>query len=334
MKISYNWLKEYLAIDLPVEEVSEILTDIGLEVEGLEKKQSVEGGLEGLVVGAVQSAEQHPNADRLKVTMVDVGEPELRQIVCGAPNVAAGQKVIVALPGTTLYPTGGEPFTIKKGKIRGEASLGMICAEDEIGIGHDHDGIIVLEGPASPGAAASTVIPMETDYIIEIGLTPNRSDATNHVGVAKDLRAALKFNKGLTEEVKMPDVSKFKVDSKKMPIAVEVLDTDACPRYTGVSIAGVSVKESPDWLKTKLEALGLNPINNIVDITNFVLHELGQPLHAFDADKITGKKVVVKKQKAGTSFVTLDEAERKLQCKPSLTRFCWGKRILPRLVLA
>ena len=312
MKISHNWLKDYIELDLAIEEISEILTDIGLEVEGLEKTQSIEGGLAGLVIGEVKTAEKHPNADRLKVTTVDVGEEELRQIVCGAPNVAAGQKVIVALPGTTLYPLGGDSFTIKEGKIRGEASLGMICAEDEIGIGQDHDGIIELDSAARVGAAATTVIPVETDYIIEIGLTPNRSDATNHIGVAKDLKAALKFNKGFTGEVKMPDVSKFKVDHKKLPIAVEVQDTKACPRYAGVSIANVTVKESPEWLKTKLKALGLNPINNIVDITNFVLHELGQPLHAFDLDQITGKKIVVKKEKANTKFITLDEQERKL----------------------
>ncbi len=312
MKISYNWLKDYLDIDLAPEKVAEILTSTGLEVEGMEQVQSIEGGLQGLVIGAVESAEKHPNADKLTLTKVNVGGEELLQIVCGAPNVAAGQKVVVATVGTTLYPTEGDPFKIKKGKMRGEVSMGMICAEDEIGIGTDHDGIIVLDENAPVGEPVTAVIPVETDTIFEIGLTPNRSDATGHIGVAKDLLAALRTNENYTGNVKMPNVDNFAVDNKDWAIPVEVENVEACPRYTGVSISGVTIKESPDWLQQKLKSIGLVPISNVVDITNFILHELGQPLHAFDADEIVGKKVIVKNLTDQSTFVTLDEKERKL----------------------
>ncbi|MGB1241164.1 MAG: phenylalanine--tRNA ligase subunit beta [Chitinophagales bacterium] len=312
MKVSYNWIKDYLNIDMPVEKVGEILTDTGLEVEGIEKIQSIEGGLEGLVVGLVKTAEQHPNADRLRVTTVDVGAGEDLQIVCGAPNVAAGQKVIVATVGTKLYPTSGEPFSIKKGKIRGQVSMGMICAEDEIGIGTDHDGIVVLAEDTPVGKAAKEVYELEDDYMIEIGLTPNRSDAIGHVGVAKDLAAALTIHHGFTGTVQTPDVSAFAVDNHDLEIPVRVENTEACPRYAGVSIKGVTIKESPEWLQNRLKAIGVRPISNIVDITNFVLHELGQPLHAFDADKIKGGKVVVKTLAQDSLFLSLDEQERKL----------------------
>lgn len=312
MKVSYNWLKDYLKIDMPAAEIGKILTGTGLEVEHIEQKQSIEGGLEGLVVGFVESAERHPNADKLSLTKVNVGGDELLQIVCGAPNVAAGQKVVVAQIGTMLYPVEGEPFKIKKGKIRGEASMGMICAEDEIGLGTDHDGIIVLDENVEIGKPASEVLPVEIDHIFEIGLTPNRSDATGHIGVAKDLLAALKTNEGYKGDLQLPDVSKFAVDNTDLTIPVEVKNVEACPRYTGVSISGVTVKESPEWLKKKLESIDLSPINNVVDITNFILHELGQPLHAFDADEIIGKKVIVKNLPNESAFTTLDEKERKL----------------------
>lgn len=312
MKVSYNWIKDYLDIDMPIEKVGEILTDTGLEVEGIEKIQSIEGGLEGLVVGLVKTAEKHPNADKLKVTTVDIGNGEALNIVCGAPNVAAGQKVIVATVGTKLYPVNGEPFAIKKGKIRGEVSMGMICAEDEIGIGTDHDGIVVLAEDTPIGKAVKEVYEMEDDYMIEIGLTPNRSDAIGHVGVAKDLAAALTIHHGFEGEVTVPDVSSFSVDNHDLEIPVTVEDTEACPRYSGVSIKGVTIKESPEWLQNRLKAIGVRPISNIVDITNFVLHELGQPLHAFDADEIKGGKVVVKTLPQDSVFVSLDEQERKL----------------------
>ena len=313
MKISYNWLKDYLNIDLTAEKAGEILTDIGLEVEGIEKTQSIEGGLSGLVVGEVKSAEQHPNADRLRVTTVDVGNGEDLQIVCGAPNVAAGQKVIVATVGTMLYPTSGEAFKIKKGKIRGQVSLGMICAEDEIGVGTSHEGIMVLDASIAVGTPAKEVFDIKEDYIIEIGLTPNRSDATCHVGVAKDLAAALRVNHAFEGEVKMPSIADFAIDNNDLEIAVSVENYAACPRYTGLSISNIEVKESPEWLKEKLSAIGVRPISNIVDVTNFILHELGQPLHAFDAEKVTGKQVIVKNLAQDTPFVTLDETERKLQ---------------------
>lgn len=306
MKISYKWLQQFIKTTKSPDELSLILTNIGLEVESLEKVQSIPGGLEGLVIGYVKECVQHPNADRLKVTKVDVGLPEDLQIVCGANNVAAGQKVVIATVNTTIYPTIGEPFKISKSKIRGEVSEGMICAEDEIGLGHDHAGIIELDADAEIGLAASSYFKMEDDFVFEIGLTPNRADAASHLGVARDLAAYLNL------EMSMPDVSSFKVDNQELTIPVELQDQDACRRYSSLSISGITVKESPDWLKDKLNAIGIRPINNVVDVTNFVLHELGQPLHAFDADAIAGQKVIVKKCTEGTMFSTLDDVERKL----------------------
>jgi phenylalanyl-tRNA synthetase beta chain len=306
MKISYKWLQQFINTNKTPEELSLILTNIGLEVESLEKVQSIPGGLEGLVIGYVKECAQHPNADRLKVTKVDVGLGEDLQIVCGANNVAAGQKVVVATVNTTIYPTTGEPFKISKSKIRGEVSEGMICAEDEIGLGHDHAGIIELDADAKIGLAASSYFKLEDDFVFEIGLTPNRADAASHLGVARDLAAYLNL------EITMPDISSFKVENQELVIPVEIQDQDACRRYSSVSISGITVKESPEWLKDKLNAIGIRPINNVVDVTNFVLHELGQPLHAFDADAIAGQKVIVKKCAEGTIFTTLDDVERKL----------------------
>lgn len=312
MKISLNWLKDYLDINLSAEKLGEVLTDIGLEVEGMEEVESIKGGLEGIVIGQVKTCGKHPNADRLSLTTVDIGREDLLQIICGAPNVAAGQKVMVAPAGTTIHPTEGEPFPIKKGKIRGETSEGMICAEDEIGLGHNHDGIMVLPEDAKVGTLARDYMQVEKDYVYEIGLTPNRSDATNHLGVAKDVAAALKINYEHTGTLNLPSVEDFKVDNNDLPVDVIVENTEACPRYAGVSIKGVTIKESPDWLKKRLQAVDVRPINNIVDITNFVLHELGQPLHAFDLDKIQEQKVIVKTLPQDTSFLSLDEIERKL----------------------
>jgi len=312
MKISYNWLKSYIDFDISPETLCEILTDIGLEVEGLQTWESVKGGLKGLVVGHVLEEGKHPNADKLKLTKVDIGNGTPLDIVCGAPNVAAGQKVIVATVGTTIYPIEGEPFTIKKAKIRGEASQGMICAEDEIGLGTSHDGIMVLADSNEPGKAISEIFEVENDYIIDIGLTPNRSDAFSHTGVAKDLKTALQINHGFTDKVKMPEVNQFPSVKKKAPISVEIIDNDKCLRYAGLYLSNVTIKESPNWLKNRLTAVGVRPISNVVDITNFILHELGQPLHAFDADKIKGNKVLVQSLKAGTPFLALDEKEYKL----------------------
>jgi phenylalanyl-tRNA synthetase beta chain len=313
MKISYNWLKQYLHINLPAEEVADLLTNCGLEVEGIEAFQSLKGGLEGLVIGEVKTCAKHPNADKLSLTTVDIGKENLLSIVCGAPNVAAGQKVIVATVGSKLYPIEGEPFEIKKSKIRGELSEGMICAEDEIGLGKSHEGIIVLPTDAKVGMSAKDFFKVEEDKIFEIGLTPNRADAASHIGVARDLNAILiSENKSENTGVIYPSLKDFKIDNNSFPIEVEVPDTNACPRYSGITVSGVAVKESPPWLKNKLLSIGVHPINNIVDITNYVLHECGQPLHAFDADEITGKKVIVRKAKAGEKFITLDSVERKL----------------------
>jgi phenylalanyl-tRNA synthetase beta chain len=316
MKISYNWLKDYLNFELSPEKLSKLLTDSGLEVEGLEKWQSVKGGMEGIVIGEVVTCEKHPNADKLSVTTVDIGDGTLLPIVCGAPNVAAGQKVVVATVGTKLYE-GDNYFEIKKAKLRGEVSEGMICAEDEIGLGTSHDGIMVLDEKAKPGTTAAGFFNITEDYIFEIGLTPNRTDAMSHIGTDRDIKAVLDnidfLNKIQSErEINPPSIDKFKVDNHDLDIEVIVENSEACPRYTGVTISGIEVKESPDWLKNRLNAIGLKPINNIVDITNYVLHETGQPLHAFDADKITGNKVVVKKLSKGTKFTTLDEEEREL----------------------
>jgi phenylalanyl-tRNA synthetase beta chain len=306
MKISYNWLKTFINTDKNQDEISTILTAIGLEVESLEKVQAIPGGLEGLVIGYVKEAVQHPNADRLRITKVNVGAAEDLQIVCGAPNVAAGQKVIVATVGCDVHPTDGEPFKINKSKIRGEVSEGMICAEDEIGLGKGHDGIMVLPEDASIGALAKNYFKLNDDFVFEIGLTPNRADAASHLGVARDLAAYLKI------DIIKPNVEGFKIDNQSNKIEVEVIDEDAAPRYSGVTISGITVQDSPKWLKEKLAVIGLRPINNIVDVTNFVLHDLGQPLHAFDADEIIGGKVIVKKCAQGTKFKTLDEVERTL----------------------
>ncbi len=310
MKLSYNWLKQYIDMDVDPHELSAILTDIGLEVEGMEKFQSVKGGLEGIVIGEVLTCERHANADKLSVTTVNVGDKVL-PVVCGAPNVAKGQKVLVATVGTTLYDDDNE-FKIKKSKIRGEVSEGMICAEDELGLGTSHDGIMVLGNDAPVGKPAKEYINIEEDWVYEIGLTPNRADATSHIGSARDLVAGLNWLKSGNYKLDIPSADGFKVDNNDLDIEVIVEDTDACPRYSGVTISGITVEESPEWLKNRLNAIGVRPINNIVDITNFVLHETGQPLHAFDAAKITGKKVIVKKLPSETPFVTLDEMERKL----------------------
>ncbi len=313
MKISYHWLKEYLPIERKPEEISDILTDIGLEVEGLDSFERVKGGLKGVVVGHVLTCEQHPNADRLKVTTVDVGGETPLNIVCGAPNVAAGQKVLVATIGTELH-SGEESFKIKKGKIRGEVSEGMICAEDELGLGESHDGIMVLDEAAVPGTAAADHLGFDSIPVFEIGLTPNRADAMGHYGVARDLRAALK-RRGEEKLMSLPSTAQFKVDNTQRVIPVEIENKDACPHYMGVTLTEVKVGPSPDWLQTALKSIGLSPINNVVDITNYVLHETGHPLHAFDADAIKGQKVIVKNLENGTPFTTLDDKERKLDAR-------------------
>lgn len=325
MKISYNWLKQYIDIDLPAEKLAEILTDIGLEIEGIEEYESIKGGLEGLIIGEVKTAMKHSNADKLTVTTVDIGREELLSIVCGAPNVKAGQKVVVATVGTTLY-SNDDSFKIKKTKIRGKVSEGMICAADEIGIGNSHDGIMVLDNDTPVGTPAKEYFKIETDTVFEIGLTPNRIDGGSHIGVARDLAAFfqhkhyigdtdfLKENTAPPRLIK-PMNEKFAVDNTELPIEVIIEDGNLCPRYSGITIKGIEIKESPDWLKNKLKSIGLNPINNIVDITNYILHETGQPLHAFDADKIAGKKIIVKTLPEGTPFITLDEEKRKLSAE-------------------
>lgn len=310
MNISYNWLKEYLDFDLQPEEVSAALTSIGLETGGVEEVQTIKGGLEGLVIGEVLTCVEHPNSDHLHITTVNVGGEEPLQIVCGAPNVAAGQKVVVAVNGTKLYD-GDEVFTIKRSKIRGVESNGMICAEDEIGIGTDHAGIIVLPADAVVGTPAKEYYNVKSDYVLEVDITPNRVDGTSHFGVARDLAAYLKQN-GKPTALKRPSVDAFKIDDETPAIEVIVENTEACPRYSGVTIKGVTVKESPEWLKNRLTIIGLRPINNVVDVTNYVLHEMGQPLHSFDAGKVKGNKVIVKTQPEGTKFVTLDGVERTL----------------------
>ena len=311
MKISYNWLKQFIKIDWDAEKTGKLLTDLGLEIEGITPYESVKGGLKGIVVGEVLTCDQHPNADRLKVTTVDIGDDDPVQIVCGAPNVAAGQKVPVATIGTTLYTPEGEAWKIKKGKIRGEESHGMICAEDELGLGESHDGIMVLDESLNVGTAASEVFEIENDDIFEIGLTPNRADAMSHFGVARDLKAGL-LQKELPLELITPSVMSYHVDARSLKIDVDVIDKDKCPRYCGVTISGVKVAPSPSWLQHRLKSIGLSPINNIVDISNYVLHELGQPLHAFDANKISGNKVEVRTCRAGTKFTTLDDVVREL----------------------
>lgn len=311
MKISYNWLREYVDTDLSPEEMAKILTDTGLEVEGLEKIESVQGGLKGVVIGEVLSCEKHPDADRLKVTTVTVGGDPLH-IVCGAPNVAVGMKVVVATVGCTLYPEPDKPFKIKESKIRGQLSQGMLCAEDELGLGESHDGIMALPDDARVGTPAASFFELEDDYQIEIGLTPNRSDALGHIGVARDLVAYLNTHSESVTTLKWPDVSNFKVDSSDLPVSVIVEDNNACPRYMGTTIKGVKVEASPSWLQKRLRAIGLAPINNVVDVTNFVMYELGTPLHAFDVARLNGK-IVVKTAKNGDTFTTLDEVERTLE---------------------
>ncbi len=311
MKISYNWLKQFINIDWEAERTGELLTDLGLEIEGITSFTSVPGGLEGVVVGHVLTCKKHPNADKLKLTEVDLGNGEPVQIVCGAPNVAKGQKVPVATVGTTLYSPEGEPWKIKKGKIRGETSMGMICAEDELGLGQSHDGIMVLNSKLKPGTPASKVFEIEMDDVFEIGLTPNRADAMSHWGVARDFRAGL-LQQDIPLELITPSNSSFHVDNRTLRIDVEIEDNTLAPRYCGVTISGIKVGPSPAWVQNRLKAIGLTPINNVVDITNYVLHELGQPLHAFDAAKIANNKIQVKTLDKGTKFITLDGVEREL----------------------
>ncbi len=315
MKIAFGWLKEYLPIEMKVEQAAELLTDIGLEVEGIERVSSIAGELEGLVVGKVLTCGKHPNADRLSVTTVDVGADEPYSIVCGAPNVAAGQHVIVALPGTTLHPIKGDAFTIKKGKIRGEVSNGMICAEDEIGLGTGHDGILVLDKEYAPGTPAKEVFRIFTDDVLEIGLTPNRTDAMCHYGVARDLRASIRSRDKNGIALQLPSVSGFSVKEKTQSIKISIEDNKRCLRYAGIRIKGVKMGPSPDWMQARLKSIGLRPINLVVDVTNYVLHETGHPLHAFDADRIEGGHIIVKTLDEGTEFVTLDGVTRKLSAE-------------------
>lgn len=305
MKISLNWVRDFIKLGATSDEITDKLTKSGLEVEGIEAFESIQGGLKGIVIGEVLTCEKHPDADKLSKTTVDIGG-EVVPVVCGAPNVAAGQKVVVATVGATIYPSEGDSFVIKKAKIRGEVSIGMICAEDELGLGQSHDGILVLDTDLPNGTPAATYFEIENDEVIEIGLTPNRADATSHFGVAREIQALF------GEKASLPDLSKFKSDKTTGEISLKVEDADACLRYAGLLLEGVQVKSSPDWLKARLKAIGLSPINNIVDITNYVLHGLGQPMHAFDADKITTGNVVIKTLPSGTLFKTLDEVERKL----------------------
>lgn len=315
MKLSYSWLQQYIDIDIDPQKLSELLTDGGLEVEGLEKVESIKGGLEGIVIGKVLTCEKHSNADKLSVTTVDVGNGQTLPIVCGAPNVAAGQKVLVATVGTILYD-GDESFKIKKSKIRGEVSEGMICAEDELGLGSSHDGIMVLPEEAETGKAAKEFFNVTDDWVYEIGLTPNRADATSHIGSARDLVAVInRFYPEKKLSLKIPDVSAFNIDNTNLDIDVSIINNEACARYSGICISNIEIKESPEWLQNRLKSIGLRPINNVVDITNYVLMETGHPLHAFDYDRIEGKKVQVKTAEEGSSFVTLDDVERKLTAK-------------------
>jgi len=314
MKISYNWIKDYLKIDLEPAKVAEILTSIGLEIDGMEEWESVRGGLKGVVIGEVLTCKKHPDADKLSVTTVNIGSDQPLNIVCGAPNVAADQKVPVATVGTIVFK-GNESLEIKKSKIRGELSEGMICAEDELGLGTSHEGIMVLNNDAKPGTEASSYFKIVKDTVFEIGLTPNRIDSGSHFGVARDLAAYLNLNSDKNEKASLPSVTDFKPDNNKNVYEVIIENTTDCPRYTGITISDVTIGESPEWLKNKLRAVGLNPINNVVDITNFVQHEVGQPLHAFDADKIEGKKVIIKNLSDKSKFITLDGVERSLSSK-------------------
>jgi phenylalanyl-tRNA synthetase beta chain len=315
MTISYNWLCDYLPVKIEPERLSRILTSVGLEVEGLEQYEAVSGGLKGLVIGEVLECGPHPNADKLKLTRVNTGGPEPLSIVCGAANVAAGQKVVVAPPGTTIYPVNGEPVTLKIAKIRGVESHGMICAEDEIGLGESHAGILVLPAAAPVGMPAAEWFKPYSDTLVEIGLTPNHMDAMSHWGVARDVCAWLSLHENKEYRPKLPSVDAFTVGGNSLPVDVSILNPRSCGRYSGLSIMGITIKESPRWMQEKLKAIGIRSINNIVDITNFVLHELGQPLHAFDLDAISGRKIVVRNLPEGTPFVTLDEKERKLSAE-------------------
>lgn len=311
MTISYNWLKEYLRCSLDAHSISLLLTDIGLEVEAVEEYESIKGGLRDFVIGEVITCKRHPNADKLSLTTVNVGEGKVLNIVCGAPNVAAGQKVIVALEGAIIYK-GEESFKIIKSKIRGEVSEGMICAEDELGIGSSHEGILVLPEEVIPGTPAASYFNITSDTIFEIGITPNHADALSHIGVARDLAAAIKVRKMGEVKLEFPDLSSFETDNNELPISVDVVDKEGCIRYSGVSVKSVKVSSSPKWLQTRLKSIGIRPINNIVDISNFVLFEYGQPLHTFDADQIIEGKVIVKKAIEGSKFITLDHVERTL----------------------
>lgn len=306
MKISLNWVKDYINFSESTEQVADLLTNSGLEVEGVEAYQSIKGGLKGLIIGEVIECSKHPNADRLSLTKVKISKTKTVPIVCGAPNVAAGQKVIVAPVGSTIQPAKGEAFKINKAKIRGQVSEGMVCAEDEIGLGTSHDGIMVLDTTKPAGTKVTELFESYEDDVLEIGLTPNRADATSHFGVARELQALI------GKKAKLPNVEKFKHDNTERPVTVEIKNTEACPRYAGLTISGLTVKPSPQWLQNRLKAIGLSPINNVVDVTNYVLHELGQPLHAFDLNEVKGNKIIVKTAKEGEKFVTLDEAERKL----------------------
>ncbi len=315
MTISYNWLCDYLPVKIEPERLSRILTSVGLEVEHIEKYESVKGGLKGLIIGEVLESIPHPNADKLWLTKVNVGQPEPLQIVCGAPNVAAGQKVVVAMPGTTIYPLKGEPITLKVAKIRGMESHGMICAEDEVGLGESHAGIIVLPAAVKVGAPAASWFQPYSDQLIEIGLTPNHMDAMSHLGVARDVCAWLSHHENKEYRPKQPSLNAFKVESNSLPVTVSILNKRSCERYSGVTIKGITIKESPRWIQDKLEAIGIRSINNIVDITNYVLHEMGQPLHAFDLDAIEGATIIVKNLPEGALFVTLDGKERQLSAE-------------------
>ncbi len=310
MKVSYSWIRDFINIPEAIDEHSALLTALGLEVEGLEEFENIKGGLKGIVVGHVKTCVQHPNADKLKLTTVNIGDQTV-QIVCGAPNVAAGQKVPVATIGTTLYTETGEAWKIKKGKIRGEESHGMICAEDELGLGKSHDGIMVLDDALEAGTTFSEVMKISNDQVIEIGLTPNRADAMSHLGVARDLRAGLAIDNDPLEFM-TPSVSSFHVDTRSHRVDIEVMDANLAPRYCGVTLTGIKIQESPDWMKNRLKAIGITPKNNVVDVTNYVMHELGQPLHAFDLNQIEGNKIEVKTLPAGTKFTTLDGEEREL----------------------
>ncbi len=317
MTISYNWLSEYLPEKIEPEKLSKILTSIGLEVESLEQYEELKGGLRGLVIGEVVECKKHPDADKLNLTKVNIGPEAPLQIVCGAPNVAVGQKVVVAIIGTTIYPTGGEALTMKKAKIRGVESFGMICAEDEIGLSDNHAGIMILPADVAIGIPAADYFHPYTDFIFEIGLTPNRMDAMSHLGVAKDVCAYLSHHIKKDTHVKLPyknipSANALKAEDKGIPFTVTIENKEACQRYAAINIQGVKVAESPVWLKQKLKSIGLRPINNIVDITNFILHETGQPLHAFDADKVSGRKIIVKNLPEGEPFITLDDKEKKL----------------------